>query len=126
REQFAEITRRKKLIRAIRPQAPVKGRSVIVTDDGIATGSTMLAALQVLGSKAPHEVILAVPVASPDRLAEIRRCFNKFVCLHADSHFRAIGQFYEDFAQVDDEEVIAILEEFAGRSNNKAMTTANT
>jgi predicted phosphoribosyltransferase len=121
RQQLAEIARRKKLIRAVRPQAPVKGRSLIVTDDGIATGSTMLAALQVLQSKAPHEVIVAVPVVSVDRLPEIQRWCNRVVWLRAPSDFRAIGQFYEEFAQVEDEEVLAILQRFAGRSNKTAV-----
>jgi predicted phosphoribosyltransferase len=121
RQQLGEIARRKKLIRAVRPQAPVKGRSVIVTDDGIATGSTMLAALQVLQSKAPHEVIVAVPVVSADRLPEIQRWCNRVVWLRAPRDFRAIGQFYDDFAQVEDEEVLAILEQFAGRSNKNAV-----
>jgi len=126
REQLAEIARRKELFRAVRPQAPVKGRSLIVTDDGIATGATMLAALQVLEAKAPHEIVVAVPVAAFDRLAEIRRWSTQVICLHAAARFRAIGQFYEDFAQIEDDEVVAILEDFAPRSKNKAATTANT
>jgi predicted phosphoribosyltransferase len=125
REQFAEIARRKTLIRSVRPQAPVKDRSVIVTDDGIATGSTMLAALQVLEAKAPHEVIVAVPVAPPDRLGEIRRWCKQVICLHTTAHFRAIGQFYGEFAQVEDGEVVAILEESVRRSKSKAVTMAN-
>jgi predicted phosphoribosyltransferase len=68
RYQLAEIARRKKLFRAVRPQASLAGRSVIVTDDGIATGSTMIAALQAVKTQKPREVIVAVPVASPDRL----------------------------------------------------------
>src|ERR1019366_684042 len=68
RHQLAEIARRKKLFRDVRPQVPVAGRSVIVTDDGIATGSTMIAALQVVKTQKPREIIVAVPVAPPDRL----------------------------------------------------------
>jgi hypothetical protein len=71
--QLAEIARRKKLFRDVRPAAPVTGQSVIVTDDGIATGSTMIAALQMVKTQAPHETIVAVPVAPPERLAEVRR-----------------------------------------------------
>jgi predicted phosphoribosyltransferase len=113
RHQMAEIGRRKKLFRAVRPQAPVAGRSVIVTDDGIATGSTMIAALQAVRTQKPREVIVAVPVASPDRLEEVRRWCDDVVCLLAPEEFRAIGQFYEDFTQVQDEEVIQLLREFA-------------
>jgi predicted phosphoribosyltransferase len=113
RHQLAEIARRKELFRGVRPQAPVAGRSVIVTDDGIATGSTMIAALQAVKTRQPREVIVAVPVASPDRLAEVRRWCDEVVCLLAPEEFWAIGQFYEDFTQVEDVEVIQLLREFA-------------
>jgi len=113
RHQLAEIARRKKLLRGVRPQAPVAGRSVIVTDDGIATGSTMIAALQAVKTQNPQELIVAVPVASPDRLAEVRRWCDDVVCLLAPEEFWAIGQFYEDFTQVEDEEVVKLLREFA-------------
>jgi predicted phosphoribosyltransferase len=113
RHQMAEIARRKKLFRSVRPQAPVAGSSVIVTDDGIATGSTMIAALQAVRPQNPREIIVAVPVASPDRLEEVRRWCDDVVCLLAPERFWAIAQFYEDFTQVDDEEVIKLLREFA-------------
>ncbi len=109
RHQLAEIARRKKLFRAVKPQAPVKGRSVIVTDDGIATGSTMIAALKVVKAQQPHEVIVAVPVAPPDRLAEVRRWCDDLVCLLSPDDFWAIGQFYANFTQVEDEEVVELL-----------------
>jgi predicted phosphoribosyltransferase len=109
RHQLAEIARRKKLFRGVRPVAPVAGRSVIVTDDGIATGSTMIAALQVVKAQQPREVIVAVPVASPDRLEEVRRWCDDVVCLLLPEWFWAIGQFYEDFSQVEDEQVVALL-----------------
>jgi predicted phosphoribosyltransferase len=112
RHQLAEIARRKKLFRDVRPQAPVADRSLIVTDDGIATGSTMIAALQAVKTQNAREVIVAVPVASPDRLAEVRRWCDDVVCLLAPEQFWAIGQFYEDFTQVEDEEVLQLLREF--------------
>jgi putative phosphoribosyl transferase len=107
--QMDVISRRKKLYRGIRPQAPVKDRSVIVTDDGIATGSTMIAALHSVKMQNPRALIVAVPVASPDRLKEVRRFCDKVVCLLSPKDFYAIGQFYEDFRQVEDEEVVALL-----------------
>jgi putative phosphoribosyl transferase len=113
RHQLAEIARRKKLFRAVRPKAAVAGRAVIVTDDGIATGSTMIAALQVVKAEGAGEVIVAVPVASPNRLAQVRRWCDDVVCLLAPADFWAIGQFYEDFTQVEDAEVVALLREFA-------------
>lgn len=117
--QLAEIARRKQLLRAIRPPAPIAGRSVIVTDDGIATGSTMIAALQTIKTQNPREVMVAVPVASPDRLGEIRRWCDEVVCLLLPEEFWAIGQFYEDFAQIEDGEVIARLRDFAPVSRSK-------
>ncbi len=107
--QLDEIARRKALIRGVRPPAPIKGRSVIVTDDGIATGSTMIAALQVARAQEPHELIAAVPVAPPDRLAEVARYCDEVVCLLTPAEFWAIGQFYEDFDQVEDTEVVELL-----------------
>lgn len=107
--QMAEIDRRKKLFRAVRPAATLRGRSVIVTDDGIATGSTMIAALHVVRGQQPHEVILAVPVAPPDRLAEIGKLCDDTICLSTPADFWAVGQFYQDFPQVEDEEVVELL-----------------
>jgi putative phosphoribosyl transferase len=120
RHQLAEIARRKKLFRAVRPQAPVAGRSVIVTDDGIATGSTMIAALQAVKPQQPREVIVAVPVASPDRLKEVRRWCDDVVCLLHPEEFWAIGQFYEDFTQVEDEQVVQLLHDFATAGRKRA------
>ncbi len=110
--QLGEIARRKKLFRAVRPQAAIEGRSVIVTDDGIATGSTMIAALQTVKEHKPREVIVAVPVAPPDRLEEVGRWCDDVVCLLSPRQFWAIGQFYADFSQVEDEEVVKLLREF--------------
>jgi predicted phosphoribosyltransferase len=107
--QLAEISRRKKLFRAVRPKTLLTGRSVIVTDDGIATGSTMIAALKVARAQNPRELIVAVPVASPDRLEEIRRWCDDLVYLLAPRSFWAVGQFYRDFREVEDEEVVELL-----------------
>jgi predicted phosphoribosyltransferase len=111
RRQLAEIRRRRRLLSGDRPPLPVEGRSVIVTDDGIATGSTMIAALQSLRNRRPHEVIVAVPVASPARLREVRRWCDEIVCLAAPEEFTSVGQFYEDFSQVEDGEVVRMLSE---------------
>jgi hypothetical protein len=110
--QIAEIARRKALYRPTRPAAAIAGRSVIVVDDGIATGSTMIAALRVAQAQDPYELIVAVPVASAKRLEEVRRWCDEVVCLDCPHDFRAIGQFYQDFRQVEDEEVLAILRRF--------------
>jgi predicted phosphoribosyltransferase len=111
--QISEIARRQKIFRAARPQASTSGRSVILTDDGIATGSTMVAALHVVNTHKPHEVIVAVPVAPPDRLEFIRGLCDRLICLLAPPHFYAVGQFYRSFEPVEDEEVVRILRQFA-------------
>lgn len=120
RYQLAEIARRKKLFRGVHPQEPIADRSVIVTDDGIATGATMIAALQSLKAQEPREVIVAVPVASPERLQAVRRWCDEVVCLLEPEEFWAIGQFYEDFAQVEDAKVVELLRDFApGRTSGR-------
>lgn len=111
RYQLGELARRKKLIRAIRPPAQIARRSVIVADDGIATGSTMIAALQAVRAKAPYELIVAVPVAAADRLEEVRRYCDEVVCQLVPKDFAAVGQFYEQFDPVEDEEVVRLLRE---------------
>lgn len=107
--QMNEIARRQELYRRFRPAAPIKGRTVIVTDDGIATGATMLAALHVLREQNADQVIVAVPVAAHERLVQVRRSCDEVVCLICPEDFWSIGQFYENFEQVDDEQVIALL-----------------
>jgi putative phosphoribosyl transferase len=86
---------------------------VIVADDGIATGSTMIAALQAVRAHKPHELIAAVPVASPERLQEVRRWCDEAVCLLSPVTFWAVGQFYADFSQVEDDQVVEILRQAA-------------
>jgi predicted phosphoribosyltransferase len=122
REQFAEIARRQKLFRDVRPAASIAGRSIIVTDDGIATGSTMIAALRTLRGQKPHELIVAAPVASPDRLEAIRDLCDDVVCLRAPPDFMAVGQYYRNFDAVEDEEVLGLLREFAPASPARART----
>jgi predicted phosphoribosyltransferase len=107
--QVGVIARRKALFRAIRPPATLEGRSVIVTDDGIATGATMIAALDAARAHHPFELIVAVPVASPERLREVRRHCDEVISLLALRSFWAIGQFYGDFTQVEDEQAAELI-----------------
>jgi predicted phosphoribosyltransferase len=111
--QLDEIARCDELIRGDRQAAPITGRSVIVTDDGIATGSTMMAALQAIKAQNPHEVVVAIPVAPEDSLEQIRRRCDKVVCVIAPRFFWSISDFYEYFPQVEDAEVIDLLRSFA-------------
>lgn len=109
--QKQEIARRKALFRAVRPAASLAGRSVIVTDDGVATGSTLLAALQTVRLQQPAELIVAVPVAPPDRLEPIRQHCDRLVCLETPHEFYAVGQFYRSFEQLSDEEACDLLQQ---------------
>lgn len=122
--QLEELARRSRLFRQVRPPAMVTDRSVIVTDDGIATGSTMIAALQSTRAQRPRELIVAVPVGSADRLAEVRRWCDELICLLVPEWFWAVGQFYEDFRQVSDEEVVELLSRHARRESPQAVPSS--
>jgi predicted phosphoribosyltransferase len=112
RRQVAEIERRSGIFRRIRPKAPIAGRTVILTDDGIATGATMIAALHSVRAAGAAEIIVAVPVGSPDRLAAIRGLCDRVICLIETEVFWAVGQFYRHFAQVEDDRVVELLREY--------------
>jgi len=116
--QLAEITRRRRQYRAVRPQADVTGRTVILTDDGIATGATMIAALHTVRAGGAAWIVVAVPVGSPDRLDAIRPLCDRLVCLEEPQAFWAVGQFYREFSQVEDDRVVELLRDY-GRPETK-------
>lgn len=107
--QHEEIERRRELFRRTRPPASIAGRSVILTDDGIATGSTMIAAARTVRAAGPLELIIAVPVAAAERVSVLRPLCDRLICLNAATDFTAVGQWYDRFDEVTDERVTQVL-----------------
>jgi len=113
--EWREIERRRRVYQRGRPPLPVQGATVVVVDDGIATGTTMRAALKALRRRGAGFVVLAVPVAPHDTLIALAAEVDRVICLAEPSPFRAIGLHYGDFHQVGDDEVIAALDAAAAQ-----------
>jgi putative phosphoribosyl transferase len=109
-QELTEIERRRGVYLAHRPPEPVEGRTAIVVDDGIATGTTMRAALRGLRQRGPARLVLAVPVAPPETIDALRGEVDDVVCLAQPEPFGAIGYFYLDFHQLTDDEVVALMQ----------------
>jgi putative phosphoribosyl transferase len=107
--QLAEVQRRHEQYRRVLPKVPLQGRTAILVDDGVATGATMRASIWAARAEGATEVAVAVPVGAPDAIEMLRKEADQVVCLLVPQYLYAIGQFFLDFRQVDDEEVIAIL-----------------
>jgi predicted phosphoribosyltransferase len=104
-----ELERQARRFRGDRPRIPLTGRTVIVVDDGMATGSTAYAGCQVARAHGAARVVLAAPVGSPDAVAALSRVATEVRCLQTPAWLGAIGQFYRDFSQTTDEQVVALL-----------------
>jgi putative phosphoribosyl transferase len=111
-EEYRELERREALYRGSRPTAQIEGRTVIVVDDGIATGASMRAALKALRTRKPAKIIVAVPVAPIDARERLQDVTDEFVCVLSPADFQAVGQFYQHFGQTSDDEVRSLLAQF--------------
>ena len=107
--ELAEIERRERAFRGARPAPQLRGRSVILVDDGLATGSTMRAAIEVARAGAPARLIVAVPVGAPDTCAALAPLVDQLVCLVRPPAFTAVSRWYQHFEQTGDDEVIDLL-----------------
>lgn len=108
--ELAELTRREKIYRKALPSPNIKGRTVILVDDGIATGGTAMAAIQAVRSLEPAKIVLAIPVAPPDTAEMLKEFVDEFICPQTPAGFAAVGQFYQQFYQTEDKVVIELLE----------------
>ncbi|MFG2096836.1 phosphoribosyltransferase family protein [Streptomyces sp. NPDC048612] len=111
--EAAELSRQAERFRAGRPRLSLEGRTAIVVDDGIATGATAAAACQVVRAQGAARVVLAVPVAPPDAAERLRTTTDEFVCLSTPFAFSAVGEWYQDFSQTPDDEVVSLLTQAA-------------
>jgi putative phosphoribosyl transferase len=109
-DELQELERRERAYRGNRPEPEVRGKTVILVDDGLATGSTMRAAAAALRQQNPARIVIAVPVSAPETCDEYRMGVDEIICAATPIRFRAVGKWYEDFSQTTDEEVHDLLE----------------
>jgi predicted phosphoribosyltransferase len=109
RVESEELERRERQYRANRPPPDVAGKTVILIDDGLATGASMRAAVMALRSQGPARIVVAVPVGAPDTCHALRSAADEVVCLETPDPFLSVGLWYEDFSQTTDEEVQALI-----------------
>jgi putative phosphoribosyl transferase len=114
REEERELARRERAYRGNRPPLKVRGQTVILVDDGLATGSTMKAAIKALRRQHPARIVVAVPVGASDTCEELRAGADEVICAREPEPFYAVGLWYSDFSQISDEEVRRLLEHTDG------------
>jgi putative phosphoribosyl transferase len=93
------------------PPVGLENKVVIITDDGIATGNTIMGSIRMMRQKRPKKIVVAVPVAPVETARKMKKYVDDFICLHVTENFRGVGQYYDDFSEVSDEEVIALIKE---------------
>ncbi len=108
--ELRELERRERVYRGDRPEPDVRGKIVILVDDGLATGSTMRAAAAALRQQGPARIVVAVPVSAPQTCDEYRMGVDEIICANTPEPFYGVGLWYEDFSQTTDEEVRELLE----------------
>lgn len=118
-KEIKELRRRLNVYRQHREEVQCRGRTVILVDDGIATGHTLEAVVAWLRQQDPDALVLAVPVAPAEALNRLQRWFDRLVCLELPETFMAVGQFYQDFSQVDDSLVVSLLAHNSARPESK-------
>ncbi len=114
--QIAEIERRRSIYRGDRPAPDLQGRVGVLVDDGVATGATAITSVRMLRHALAREVVVAIPVGAADAVRRLEREADRVVCVLRPPAFLAVGEFYEDFTQTADEEVVAALERAWGQA----------
>lgn len=122
--EAAELSRQAERFRAGRRRLDLAGRTAIVVDDGIATGATAAAACEVVRAQGAARVVLAVPVAPPDAAERLRGSTDEFVCLSTPFAFSAVGEWYQDFSQTPDDEVVSLLAQASSAQESSAQSAA--
>ena len=118
--EMIELQRREEKYRDGRPAPEISGRTVILIDDGLATGATMRAAVKALRQRRAAKIVVAVPVGPPDTCKEFEEEADEVVCASAPEFFQAVGQYYEDFSQTSDEEVRELLAKAASATGDSS------
>ncbi|HET6426339.1 MAG TPA: phosphoribosyltransferase [Planctomycetaceae bacterium] len=121
-QESAELTRRERAYRDDRPPIDVRGRTVILIDDGLATGATMRAAVAAVNRQKPAKLIVAVPVGAAETCRELRNETDETICFRTPAHFRAVGMWYQNFSQTTDDEVRTLLKQ-SGQHRASANTS---
>lgn len=124
RRELLELERREQLYRANRPAPQLRRRTVILVDDGLATGSTMLAAVRALRQAEPARIVVAVPVAAAETCRELGARVDQIICLRTPEPFHAVGKWYQNFDQTTDQEVISLLEKAEREQQQRVLADA--